>query len=525
MPASSLLPAIQMLLWAEAAALLVVGAAAWRRRNAAPAARPFTLLMLCGFLYCAGYAGEIAQTRPERALAWLHMEYLGIPWIPGFWAWTALEQSGRHLDRRSAAVLFLVPAVVFLGFHTNSWHHLFYDSFRLVPGGPFQAAQAGRGGLYWLHITYACGAFLIAFGACVQGLQGASRVYRIQALAMFGGALAPFAALTLLVLRRTPGGLDPVPFATGAASVLFFAGIFRYALFDLVPVARSRVFEDMRDAVLVLDPGGRLTDLNGAARNLLSDLGEAAIGRPIAQCLASQPALAAAVQATGTRECACPGTAAVAGRHLEVRAFPLRHRHREVGHAAILADIGERIHLLAEVQRLADSDPLTGLANRRRFAEALHLESRRSTRKGTPFGVLLLDVDHFKQVNDRHGHPAGDAVLKALASRVQGQLRDTDLLARHGGEEFVVLLPETDLPQTLRVAERVRRAVAGTPMPAGAQAIPVTVSLGAAVHPGGAGATAEALLAMADQALYRAKAGGRDRVEGPAAAAAAPAAT
>jgi len=150
------------------------------------------------------------------------------------------------------------------------------------------------------------------------------------------------------------------------------------------------------------------------------------------------------------------------------------------------------------------TDPLTGVPNRRFFEQRLAEEVGR-LRRGTPAALALVDVDHFKQVNDRHGHPTGDAVLRRVAADLGGGLRDSDLLARWGGEEFAVLLPATGPGQAREIGERLRRRVA-----ASGETPAVTVSIGLA--PGVAGEGAAAWLERADRALYAAKAAGRDRV-------------
>jgi diguanylate cyclase (GGDEF)-like protein len=159
--------------------------------------------------------------------------------------------------------------------------------------------------------------------------------------------------------------------------------------------------------------------------------------------------------------------------------------------------------LLAEVQRLAKTDGLTGLANRRVFEEALDREVARAARHGSPLSVILFDVDHFKSVNDRQGHQAGDEVLRSIGRALQASARAADVAARFGGEEFVMLLPDCATDNAALVAERIRATVA-------ASAAGVTVSAGVASR-AGAGIDRSELVRAADQALYQAKAAGRDR--------------
>lgn len=163
-----------------------------------------------------------------------------------------------------------------------------------------------------------------------------------------------------------------------------------------------------------------------------------------------------------------------------------------------------------QLEQLARSDALTGLGNRMAAAERLTAEYQRFHRSRAPYSVLLLDTDHFKRVNDNHGHAVGDQVLQQIAAALQGAARTTDFAARYGGEEFLLLLPDTDAEGALVLAERVRAAVSAA---SNTVAGMVTVSIGAATARDD-DATHETIVQRADEALYRAKANGRNRVEG-----------
>jgi diguanylate cyclase (GGDEF)-like protein len=161
-----------------------------------------------------------------------------------------------------------------------------------------------------------------------------------------------------------------------------------------------------------------------------------------------------------------------------------------------------------ELGRLANTDVLTKLPNRRRIAEAVESELVRFARYGRAFSMILIDIDHFKAVNDRFGHAIGDQTLVAMAARAREILRDVDMLGRWGGEEFVVILPETTLDEGLRKAEALCAHIAGRPLSGG---FIVTISCG--VTRVTAGDIAESLFQRADKALYAAKERGRNRVE------------
>lgn len=181
------------------------------------------------------------------------------------------------------------------------------------------------------------------------------------------------------------------------------------------------------------------------------------------------------------------------------------------GVVATLVDVTPMRTIERELEELARTDPLTGLANRRRFFELANEEVSRCGRYGRPMSLLALDIDHFKQVNDRHGHDVGDSVLQHVAAVALAQVRGQDLIARMGGEEFAVLLPETRLSDAVMLAERIRIAIQDTPSVTRAGEIRITLSIGVDGYRSGDKQADDALM-RADALLYEAKNGGRNRV-------------
>lgn len=169
----------------------------------------------------------------------------------------------------------------------------------------------------------------------------------------------------------------------------------------------------------------------------------------------------------------------------------------------------------SEQNRLfALEDALTQLPNRRAIFDALDQQSAQAVRAVQPFSLLILDIDHFKEINDRYGHQAGDAVLQHVAEVIRGRLRAQDIPGRIGGEEFLAVLPNTSPKGALRIAEELRLAIAGSPAMVDGREIPVTTSIGVfGANRLGAADTPDAMVSTADQALYRAKRSGRNRVE------------
>lgn len=183
--------------------------------------------------------------------------------------------------------------------------------------------------------------------------------------------------------------------------------------------------------------------------------------------------------------------------------------------------VGERIlslqdDLISAREQLlfrATHDLLTGIFNRGSVMDALRSELSRHGREGRPFGVILVDIDHFKNVNDTYGHLCGDEVLQTVARRMKECVRPYDTVGRYGGEEFLIIAAAADAAGTMALAERIRAVVGSKPVATQAGDVPVTVSLGVAITSGAPGVDPQALLRRADEALYRAKDQGRNRSE------------
>jgi diguanylate cyclase (GGDEF)-like protein len=199
--------------------------------------------------------------------------------------------------------------------------------------------------------------------------------------------------------------------------------------------------------------------------------------------------------------------------------FTPNHASDFFAHLGVIASFAlENAVNRARLLRSGFTDVLTGWHNRRYLQVRIKEELARARRHDTPLSCLMLDIDHFKNVNDRFGHAAGDRVLREIAQRVESQVRATDVTARYGGEEFTILLPDTSVDSAALLAERIRHAVSATPFDVGdGQSLTVTASIGiASASPQRVDAdlktVGESLIARADVAMYRAKSAGRDRI-------------
>lgn len=278
------------------------------------------------------------------------------------------------------------------------------------------------------------------------------------------------------------------------------------------------------DAVVMMDSEGLITGWNRQAARIFGWSQEEIKGQPINTTII--PARYRDAHAQGLKHFLATGAGPFMNKMIEIHAL-----HRD-GHefpvelavaavmtegkpefSAFIRDITERKRAEAELREMATTDFLTGLANRRHFIARMTDELARLQRLDNPHAaVLMIDLDHFKHINDTHGHATGDAVLRHFAALMRGELRKIDTAGRVGGEEFAIILPGADPDEAKVFAERLRQKVAITPLTLDDQVIPVTVSIGIAVMKA-TDASADAALIRADEALYRAKNNGRNRVE------------
>ena len=177
---------------------------------------------------------------------------------------------------------------------------------------------------------------------------------------------------------------------------------------------------------------------------------------------------------------------------------------------AAIVDVTARRQAREDLLQQATHDPLTGVFNRRQLEDVLRKEVVRAERHARPLSVAMMDADHFKAINDTYGHQTGDEVLRAISDRCRKSLRSHDVFGRYGGEEFVIVFPETNLEEAGAVAERLRVAVAENPIQVGDNALGVTVSIGLAAY--APGQDVDKLFQRADSALYTAKQDGRNLV-------------
>lgn len=489
-----------------------------------PLGRAFLLLIGSALWWNVMFLFELSYQTLEMKLLFARLQFIGIALIPIAWLYLSLVHTARNISRSIWAVIIAVYAATMVFVFLIPPPNLFWGHPSLVVGGVFPTVDYDYGP--WFHyilmpFTY----ILIAYALFILARSGlrAHRVYRKQFLLIITGTLIPAVVNILYVFDITP--VRNVNFSTVTFSltgILVGWALFRYRFLDLNPVARDLVFETMADAVVVLDGHLRILDANLAAVRLLGNnqsiigvsldhVGANGVGQSLYDRLYRK-----SIDSNGS-------PLSLGSQLFDITFTPIDESSGvEGGYLMTLHDVTERETLHRQIEEIARRDPLTGVFNRRGLLDRLDLLVDKAGAEKTLLSVIMLDIDHFKHINDTYGHEAGDRALETLSKIVIKSIRSSDIMGRFGGDEFIVILPECSHDCALGTAHAIHDAVGIQIIPSPFATFTISVSLGVVTvgrdfgsdgsessgYPDGT----SVLLALADKALYMAKNQGRDRV-------------
>ena len=259
--------------------------------------------------------------------------------------------------------------------------------------------------------------------------------------------------------------------------------MYRHNLFDITPIARRILVDQMMDAMIVIDTKYRIVDINPAALHILQINDFDVFGQPVEDVFPVQIDILKLLLSNQSKRMEFPIQRDNLIHTYDIQVSTIYHKKSNVGKLIIARDVTEKKEIVDQLQKLATTDSLTGLFNHRHFYELLNIEYKRALRLFHPFSIIIFDIDHFKKVNDKFGHINGDQILAEIATICQEGLRQYDIFSRYGGEEFAILLPETDIHQAVQTAERLRHIVENHTFILPKTKINLTISLGVATLP------------------------------------------
>ena len=505
-----------------------------RKRNA-PGSTTLRALLVVMSMWSATAAAIYIQDGFAGKVFWLNVMVVPVAIAPILFMTFILKFSGSPVwvTRRALTLLYAFSIVFILLQWTNSYHHLVLSSVQLVEQDGFSALKIQRGPVYFVNLAIAYGTVTMGILTLVREALRASHLYRNQYRLLLLGCIVPLAFSIFSQLDYNAlGNLDTSPISFGITGVIFAFTTLRTHFMDLIPVARSHLIENMGDGVLVLDAQNRIADLNPAMEVLLAEQPQQLLGKCAFETFGGWVEKTSAIFGdfelkTEVRLPSMPS------QILDLRMTPLYDKNDLInGRLLVFRDITERKEvekrlrdanfrlksqlieigiLQSQLREQAVRDSLTGLFNRRYLEETLDRELARAARESYPVSIIMIDIDHFKQINDTYGHEAGDIMLKALGGMLMTHSRRGDFACRYGGEEFLIVMPNMARSIVQERAAALRQSLKALMVRYGNHTLTATYSMGIASYPAN-GDTRESFLRAADMAMYAAKNAGRDDI-------------
>ena len=505
----------------------------WRRQNT-PGSLSLALTIFAVMVWTFFGAIEGSASNMATKIFWSKVQYIGIVNVTPFFLLFVLTYTGRLKQPAKSKIwlMWLIPVFVLISVWTNEWHHLVWTGFSPIDSSS-KVMTYHHGPIFWLTMGYSFLVVFIIFIILLNEFRKTTHTkYRWQiAMIMLADFSPVIGSLVYLTGVNPIPGLDWTPVGGFMAILLLTISVFSFGFMDLLPVAREILLEQMEIGMLVSDTKHRIVDLNPAMIKLFEPK-ELAIGMPVEKFFKS----------IGIEQDIFPNLNQPfiieldeIGKDVKYIEFKLTQLFRDkiiLGWLGSFRDISEQKRSSMEIQSINSDlnakltqieilkkeleeqtirDPLTNVYNRRFFDETFEKEIARSKRRGKPLCITMIDIDHFKRVNDQYGHAVGDQVLKNFGALLLSKTRKGDVVCRYGGEEFIILLTDADHVQTLNRLNEIREDFRNMCLQDATLKMDVTISLGVACFPHH-GNDSRDLILKADKALYAAKENGRNQV-------------
>lgn len=478
-----------------------------KQRNSLSSA--FALMCLAASVYIASYAFELRADSLDEIGLCLKAEYFGAPFMSAFWLFFSYRfQYNRPVPIRTSIIFMCIPVLTLFFSVTNEYHNLIYTNVSTFEYNGYLLADLSKGPWYFVNVAYAYAIQIFGMIVFYKAWHRDGARLRVQSKLMFFGSIWPMFVNLIYILGLSPAKLDLTPFGLSFSAIFFYIAIFKYGFLNMKEIVRDITFFEISEGIIVIDNKNRLLDFNEASKNIFDWADSDNIGICISEFQEGRQILdhkgnmfEIEINDNGTE------------KNYQFRKTILNDKNHIIGAVYFIQDITIQKEMMQKLNDIASYDSLTCIFNRRRLMEEAEKELLRSKRYGHNISILMIDIDHFKRVNDRFGHQAGDEVLKSLANECRVRLRKTDIIGRYGGEEFLIILTETDAEEAFLVAENIRNSVNDMKIESNGGLIQVTISIGikSAVINEKEEYSIDTLISCADNALYISKNIGRNK--------------
>lgn len=475
--------------------------------------RVFLGLLICLLIWTVGFILEIMGVSLSTKLFWANIQFLGILFIPILLLLLTITITGRGTRYIPFLKLMTILVIASIGvIWTNDLHHL----FRVNPSIDIETASfpilVNDYG-FWFNFIQSPTAYityLLNFSLLIQAIRISEKTYRMQATFILACLVLPLLTDLIYVL-----GYSPIPNFNLTIIMFSLSGLivgwalFRYKMFDLGPMAYQLVIQNMQDGVVVINKNERMVSLNSAAYEIIGTTEAEALGEPIDKIIPFWDTLNHNERNIYTHPLEINNENE---QHYEILISPIFSKPEKIiGQVITLRNVTQRVKLQQETQVLASTDSLTNVLNRRAFFNSMGEALQASMKSKTSLTFIMFDIDNFKEINDQHGHHFGDKTLVKVAETCMEHLRKREILGRYGGDEFCVLLPETNIEQTKTIANRLFQAISTLNFSSNEKNVILNVSMGIAVYYGKEKVDIGDILNTADKALYKAKEAGKNQ--------------
>ncbi|MEN3042163.1 MAG: diguanylate cyclase, partial [Fervidobacterium sp.] len=331
-------------------------------------------------------------------------------------------------------------------------------------------------------------------------------VVRKHSVMIILSILFPMISEIFYFMKLSPYNLDIMPFALSISFVFLSFAVFRYGLLYTDEILKDVLLSGIKEGIIILDKNNRLLEFNVAAKEMFEQLNLNLKGEELSKIIPIREFLS-----NNTEEIEIE----VFGKkkYIEISKFEITDKRKLVGKVLITRDVTKRRELSIQLEYYASHDYLTGISNRRMVFNFIQKQFEFAKRYKRKFSIMIMDIDHFKRINDTYGHQTGDKVLKHIVKLVEKRLRSSDIIGRYGGEEYIIVLPETDASHGRLLAEDLRNMIYNSEFDYKGVKIKITASFGISEFDfNEVNLTVDELVKRADIALYQSKSSGRNRV-------------
>lgn len=464
--------------------------------------RSFFLIFaaICTFLYTAGYLLEIISATLEGAFMGVRMEKMGTPMLVVFNYLFIRDVYGeKRFTFRRNCLLFALPVFNLFTAQAYPLVRLHYTNIEYFYNGYFANCQGYPGPMSYIATAYNFVLVFFSLRRILKHLKEGSRLQKRQSLCLLASLLIPLLVNIYHTISYNYLRPDLNPFAVSVSLALLLYSVRTQNLLNVVPLARAQVIESMADAFIVCGKDFSYLDANRAAKELFPELKTLNPGEPMNQVKQFESESELCLQINGEI------------RFYKVTQTHIRQSSKDSGICIVFHDITEKETLLKDLYGRATFDPLLHIYNRAAFFDLAGFMLNTDEAKKRSYALLMIDLDHFKLVNDTYGHPCGDTVLETIAAMVKNHFQKEDIVGRYGGEEIVVLLEDITVGQTFDTVNKLLETIENRTIFCQENTIRITVSIGMAYSPAGSDHFLEEMINQADLALYEAKNGGRNR--------------